>query len=47
MTDTTTTGSGGDDVKARLKTAAEELKVELGRLVDQKLDELGAKIGGS
>jgi len=36
--------STGDDFKAQLKTAAEELKTELGRVIDQKLDELGAKI---
>jgi len=47
MSDTTTDTTAGDDAKARVKAAAEELKVELGRVIDQKLDELGAKIGAT
>ena len=47
MSDTTTEPSKGDDAKARVKAAAEELKAELGRIIDQKLDELGAKIGAT
>ena len=47
MTTPTTESSTGDDFKAQLKAAGEELKTELGRVIDQKLDELGAKIGST
>jgi hypothetical protein len=47
MSDTTTDTSKGDDFKAKLHAAGEELKAELGVIIDQKLDELGAKIGAS
>jgi len=44
---TTEDPSKGDEFKARLAAAAEELKAELGVIIDQKLDELGAKIGAT